>query len=430
MPEAVAVVLSHSTDGIVRGTGTLVSLSDEKEQKSMMSAKSASYFSFHKGVSSQKYPSSLMGSIALLKQLFLDSYWYENTQKTTNISFNEFNNQLGLTHIFKSSLATSYNRIYKISDEFEIDFIVKGNGKEYEIIDEIKTYNFPIILPLNFPLKYEINNPEESNILTLSKLKHWETAPFNARILSENNIDFCFTIFDLKKKSDFLKNIRISIEKGLNKYDALNALTIVPATLIGEEGRLGTLEKGKKANFIICSSDIFEDGIIYENWTNGIQNIIEEKTEIDLRGNYTFKSGNEEKHISISGEMTKIKMEEIISDSTSIIYDVTQNGNTIVFHTKATLVDGSTPNVELKKVVDTTKKPKPEKKKKKELPFPVIVPVSYPNGAYGFSKLPEAETLLFKNATVWTNESEGILEATDVLVQNGLISKIGKNLKS
>ena len=68
--------------------------------------------------------------------------------------------------------------------------------------------------------------------------------------------------------------------------------------------------------------------------------------------------------------------------------------------------------------------------KKKELPFPVIVPVSYPNGAYGFSKLPEAETLLFKNATVWTNESEGILEATDVLVHNGLISKIGKNIKS
>ena len=64
------VVLSHSSDGIVRGTGTLVSLSDEKEQKSMMSAKSASYFSFNKGVSSQKYPSSLMGSIALLKQLF------------------------------------------------------------------------------------------------------------------------------------------------------------------------------------------------------------------------------------------------------------------------------------------------------------------------------------------------------------------------
>ena len=437
------VVLSHSSDGIVRGTGTLVSLSDEKEQKSMMSAKSASYFSFNKGVSSQKYPSSLMGSIALLKQLFLDSYWYENTHKTTNISFNEFNNQLGLTHIFKSSLATDYNRIYKISDEFEIDFIVKGNGKEYEIIDEIKTYNFPIILPLNFPLKYEINNPEESNILTLSKLKHWETAPFNARILSENNIDFCFTIFDLKKKSDFLKNIRISIEKGLNKYDALNALTIVPATLIGEEGRLGTLEKGKKANFIICSSDIFEDGIIYENWTNGIQNIIEEKTEIDLRGNYTFKSGNEEKHISISGEMTKIKMEEIISDSTSIIYDVTQNGNTIVFHTKDITIRGTADfteemfigkyqNLEGENIDFTMERDSLFISNSEDFTMEydtIIPPIWVPNKAYGNNYDIISVPTIFRNATVWTNEEEGILLNTDVAIQDGKIIAIGTNLK-
>ena len=99
---------------------------------------------------------------------------------------------------------------------------------------------------------------------------------------------------------------------------------------------------------------------------------------------------------------------------------------------KAILMDGSTASVELKKVIDTTITSKPEKKKKKknELHFPVMVPVSYPNGAYGFSKLPEAKVILFKNATVWTNESEGILEATDVLVQNGRITKIGKNLKS
>ncbi|MEN8886927.1 MAG: amidohydrolase family protein, partial [Winogradskyella sp.] len=34
------------------------------------------------------------------------------------------------------------------------------------------------------------------------------------------------------------------------------------------------------------------------------------------------------------------------------------------------------------------------------------------------------------NATVWTNEKEGILENTDVLIKNGKISKIGKNISS
>ena len=57
-----------------------------------------------------------------------------------------------------------------------------------------------------------------------------------------------------------------------------------------------------------------------------------------------------------------------------------------------------------------------------------MTPVTYPNIAYGYTNKPKAETLLFKNATVWTNESEGVLENTDVLIKDGKIAKIGKDL--
>ena len=77
-----------------------------------------------------------------------------------------------------------------------------------------------------------------------------------------------------------------------------------------------------------------------------------------------------------------------------------------------------------------TRSSKKNLKRRKIKITPKVVPVSYPNGAYGFTKLPEAETILFKNATVWTNESEGILQNTDVLVQNGRISKIGITSKA
>lgn len=45
------------------------------------------------------------------------------------------------------------------------------------------------------------------------------------------------------------------------------------------------------------------------------------------------------------------------------------------------------------------------------------MPITFPNVAYGNLKKPETQTILFKNATVWTNEKEGILEETDVLVK-------------
>ncbi len=54
--------------------------------------------------------------------------------------------------------------------------------------------------------------------------------------------------------------------------------------------------------------------------------------------------------------------------------------------------------------------------------------VTYPFDGYGWDSLPKQQTLLIKNATVWTSEKEAVLEATDVLLKNGKIAQIGKNL--
>jgi imidazolonepropionase-like amidohydrolase len=55
--------------------------------------------------------------------------------------------------------------------------------------------------------------------------------------------------------------------------------------------------------------------------------------------------------------------------------------------------------------------------------------VTYPFTAFGWTEAPKQESILFKNATVWTNEAEGKLENTDVLVKDGKIAQIGKGLQ-
>ena len=64
-------------------------------------------------------------------------------------------------------------------------------------------------------------------------------------------------------------------------------------------------------------------------------------------------------------------------------------------------------------------------KKPKVIDF---VPVTFPNKAYGNKSIPQSENMIIRNATVWTNEDEGILQNTDVAVSNGVIVEIGKNL--
>ena len=211
------VVLTHQKDGIFRGTGACVALSQKSEQENLLSQKAASIFSFKKGVSQQKYPNSLMGSIALIRQTFLNTEWYEEQQHQNNLSYNAIIENRELPNIFILNDELDYSRIQKIADEFEIDFILKGNGKEFLRINEVIDTESPIILPINFPKAYEVNNPETTEWITLSELKLWEISPYNASILSKNNIEFCITSADLEDSKNFLKNLRIAIKKGLNK---------------------------------------------------------------------------------------------------------------------------------------------------------------------------------------------------------------------
>ena len=69
-------VLTHQQNGIMRGTGALVTLGNTKEHKVILKGQASTHFSFRKGNSSMLYPSSMMGTIALLRQTFLDADWY------------------------------------------------------------------------------------------------------------------------------------------------------------------------------------------------------------------------------------------------------------------------------------------------------------------------------------------------------------------
>jgi imidazolonepropionase-like amidohydrolase len=54
--------------------------------------------------------------------------------------------------------------------------------------------------------------------------------------------------------------------------------------------------------------------------------------------------------------------------------------------------------------------------------------VTYPFLPFGWTDKPKQETIIIRNATVWTSDAAGKLENTDVLVKNGKIAQVGKNL--
>ena len=191
-------VMTHQPDGIARGTGTLVTLANEKENKVLLKDRAAAVYSFDKGSSAQDYPTSLMGSIALLRQTYLDAQWYKTNanatgaaEEGTNLSLQAWNNNLQLPQLFDANDKWNDLRADKVGDEFGVQYIIKGGGNEYQRINEIKATNASFIIPINFPQAMDVEDPTDARFVSLNDLKHWEMAPLNPGRLEKSRNQFC-----------------------------------------------------------------------------------------------------------------------------------------------------------------------------------------------------------------------------------------------
>ncbi len=445
-------VLTHQKDGIARGTGVVVTLADDKENLVIVKEKASAHYSLNKGASTQSYPSSLMGVIALLRQSYIDAAWYKGNpvKEGTNLTLKAWNENQGLPQIFEANDKWNVLRADRVGDEFGVQYIFKGGGNEYQRIKEMADTKASFILSLNYPAAMDVDDPNEVRFTGLDDMKHWELAPSNPGAFEKANITFCLTTADLSSVGDFLGNLRKAIEYGLTETKALEALTKTPATMLGIYDKAGSLDAGKLANFLITSGPIFQEKtVVFQNWVQGNKYAVKEDGWLDVKGTYKLvanttagaktyavelKDGGTASFIekdtltgkySYDGKLVKLSFTEGRGPrAVETVMSGVANGQ--VWNGAGRDGAGNkftwTANFEKAAVAkaDTARPKQPLQLGK----------VTFPFLAYGAEELPKQETILIKNATVWTNERDGKLEGTDVLVTAGKISKIGKNLSA
>jgi imidazolonepropionase-like amidohydrolase len=446
------VVLSHVTDGIVRGNGALVSLATDKENKVLLKEKASSHFSFQKGSSTQDYPGSLMGTIALIRQTYYDALWYKTKPPAegTNLSLQAFNELQNLPQIFESSDKWADIRCAKIASEFNTKYILLGGTNEYQRIADIKNLNAPFILPVNFPQALEVDDPNDARFIALSDLKNWELAPGNPAAFEKNNIPFALTSYGLRESSVFLSNLRKAIQNGLSESKALEALTSYPAALIGMQQSVGSLNNGKLANFLITSGNLFDEKtIFYQNWIQGKKYILKEEGFTDYRAVYNLKINNESFNLEITGDAAKPTARLLGTDTVKVDLKLNDQLVGLTFSLKkdsarqtrlsgvnmgknwqgtGQLPNGAWVKWTAEKQKDFVANADSSRKGGNRKPGQLSA-INYPFNGFGWKEKPKQENIIFKNATIWTSEQAGKLENSDIQVRNGKIIAIGKNLK-
>jgi imidazolonepropionase-like amidohydrolase len=446
--------LTHFMDGIVRGSAAFVSLGQTEVHKQILAPKAAQVYSFAKGGSHQTYPSSQMGSIALLRQALydLDYYSKNKAQLAYSVSLDAWENQRNLPVVFKTDDKWEILRAHKIASEFKTNFLYVGSGNEYAIASDLKSKGVKLILPLVFPEAYDVNDPYLAREIPLSDLKHWESAPSNAMLLRKEGIEIAFTSYGLKNADQFWAALRKAIARGLSATDAMAALTTVPANWLGLTEQAGTLEAGKCASFAVYSADPFAfEAQLLESWNLGEVRYWKSANSVNLLGTYSLQLPEANYELVITGSNEKPQAKVVLKTAadtltTKVNIQLKQQDVSLQFvslanttpqliqlHAKAIknglVLEGEGTDANgawfhwsaiqqqtSAKVAPTAIKPDTT----------TYGQVWFPNMAFGTSSKAKEQTLLFKNATVWTNEKEGIIKGADVLVVAGKIKQVSR----
>ncbi len=276
---------------IFAGQSVIINLNSDKKNQMVLSNPFGLHINFL--TSRGEYPSSLMGTMALLRQTFLDVdhyhfYTMRYAQSPLGLKRPEFDPFLETLIpyvigkkpiVFNCANLEDIKRAVRLADEFELKAYISGANEAWRVTELLKKSKRPLFVSLKFTPPFTssfINQGED-----LKKSAEEELYPANAFNLYKEGIPFALTSNGLSKPIDILKNANKAIQAGLPKDEALKAMTIYPASALGIDTILGSLEKGKIANIVLTSGEIFdENSQVRRVFVDGISFTIEEPPKV------------------------------------------------------------------------------------------------------------------------------------------------------
>ncbi len=264
-------VLTVSDEGIFQGQSAVINLAGESASEMAIKPVFAQHVTF-RTASGGVFPTSLMGTFAALRQMFMDAKrldeinkMYEkdprgmkrpDTDTTLEALIPVINGKMPV--VFNANTEREMIRVLDLIKEFNLKGIIAGGQESYKMVDRLKAANVPVLLSLNFPVR-TLSENKEADPEPLETLRMRVEVPKNAGLLKKAGVKFAFQTGELKNIKDFLKNAEEATKNGLDKSDAIRAMTLYSAEILGVDKQLGSIEKGKIANLVVMKGDIFAD---------------------------------------------------------------------------------------------------------------------------------------------------------------------------
>lgn len=266
----ITAALSSPREGILIGQSALINLAGDTPQQMILRSPVALHVGFTP-LRTGGYPASLMGVFSALRQMLLDAERYAEAQAIyergpRGIRRPQQDKSLAalvpvirreIPVVMYANTEREIIRALDLAKEFNLRAIIAGGEEAWKVTDRLRESGAPVLLSLNFPKRTTAAVPE-ADPDPLRILRARVDAPKTAGRLAAARIRFAFQSGSLSSMTDFLTNAAKAVENGLARDEALRAMTLRPAEILGVADRLGTIEVGKIANLTVTRGDIFD----------------------------------------------------------------------------------------------------------------------------------------------------------------------------
>jgi imidazolonepropionase-like amidohydrolase len=184
------------------------------------------------------------------------AYLNETAHTTTNIKFESVKGLFNQSQIFfvHCEMVNEMTIAVEFAKEFGFRTVIVGGTESNKITDYLKQNNIPVVLNQmhNLPVM------QDDDIDTYAKL------PYQ---LQQAGVLYCINDFDeMNRGRNLMFNAGVAVGFGLTKEQALQAITLNAAKILGIDRQTGSLEANKDANIIVSDGDLLDirtSNIIY-----------------------------------------------------------------------------------------------------------------------------------------------------------------------
>src|SRR5437879_6226748 len=268
-------VVSSPKGGIFQGQAAVLNLAGERAGDLVVKSPVAIPVTFQtSGGFGGGFPSSIMGTLAYIHQVWLDTEWSVKAQATyeknprsvarprydrTEAALAEALEDHALI-LIPANNSIQLRRALELVDRWSVKgatYAIYGGQMGYEVASEIAAKKLPVLVNLKWPEAEKDVDPEDKPSLRMLRFR--DRAPSSPAALAKAGVKFAFYSGGITAPKDILKAAKKAVDAGLSEDAALRAFTLGAAEIFGLADRLGSIDAGKIANLVVADGNLFNE---------------------------------------------------------------------------------------------------------------------------------------------------------------------------